>query len=177
MTKHSYDKEFKEQAVQYYLDNKDHMAMNEISKNLGIGASTLHKWIKLFTETGEFGRGSGNFASDKDKEIARLKRQLRDAEGAIEVLKKINRDSEQVTTEKVYREMDVQHASESHPSINGMCNYVGISRSGYYQREIRRNHQLSMAVLKCMKMAIRTIPLRVDTLNNKSVNPRGCFAL
>lgn len=23
MTKHSYDKEFKEQAVQYYLDNKD----------------------------------------------------------------------------------------------------------------------------------------------------------
>ena len=160
MTKHSYDKEFKEQAVQYYLDNKDHMTMNEISKNLGIGASTLHKWIKLFTETGEFGRGSGNFASDKDKEIARLKRQLRDAEGA-----------------KVYREMDVQHASESHPSINGMCNYVGISRSGYYQREIRRNHQLSMAVLKCMKMAIRTIPLRVDTLNNKSVNPRGCFAL
>ena len=60
----------------------------EISKNLGIGASTLHKWIKLFTETGEFGRGSGNFASDKDKEITRLKRQLRDAEGAIEVLKK-----------------------------------------------------------------------------------------
>ena len=36
MTKHSYDKEFKEQAVQYYLDNKDHMTMNEISKNLGI---------------------------------------------------------------------------------------------------------------------------------------------
>ena len=31
MTKHSYDKEFKEQAVQYYLDNKDHMTMNEIS--------------------------------------------------------------------------------------------------------------------------------------------------
>lgn len=52
MTKHSYNKEFKEQAVQYYLDNKDHMTMNEISKNLGIGASTLHKWIKLFTETG-----------------------------------------------------------------------------------------------------------------------------
>ncbi|WP_263850742.1 hypothetical protein [Ligilactobacillus salivarius] len=31
-------------------------------------------------------RGSGNYSSDKDKEIARLKRQLRDAEGAIEVL-------------------------------------------------------------------------------------------
>lgn len=33
-------------------------------------------------------RGSGNYSSDKDKEIVRLKRQLRDAEGAIEVLKK-----------------------------------------------------------------------------------------
>ena len=31
-------------------------------------------------------RGNGNYSSDKDKEIARLKRQLRDAEGAIEVL-------------------------------------------------------------------------------------------
>ncbi|WP_432226870.1 IS3 family transposase [Limosilactobacillus fermentum] len=37
--------------------------------------------------------------------------------------------------------MDVQHALESHPSINGMCDYVGISRSGYYQREKRHNHQ------------------------------------
>lgn len=39
MTKHSYDKEFKEQAVQYYLDNKDHMTMNEISgqvQNVGV---------------------------------------------------------------------------------------------------------------------------------------------
>ena len=27
------------------------------------------------------------------------------------------------------------------------------------------------------KIDKRTIPLRVDTLNNKSVNPRGCFAL
>ncbi|MEK1314104.1 hypothetical protein HCY62_09830, partial [Limosilactobacillus fermentum] len=26
--------EFKEQAVQYYLDNKDHMTMNEIRKQL-----------------------------------------------------------------------------------------------------------------------------------------------
>ena len=68
------------------MDNKDHLSVNEMSKNLGIGASTLHKWIKLFTEAEEIGRGSGNFVSDK--EIARLKRQLRDAEGAIEVLKK-----------------------------------------------------------------------------------------
>lgn len=45
MTKHSYDKEFKEQAVQYYLDNKDHMTMNVISKNLG--RSSPKCWCKL----------------------------------------------------------------------------------------------------------------------------------
>ena len=44
MTKHSYDKEFKEQAVQYYLDNKDHMTMNEISKN---GLSCLLRLVSL----------------------------------------------------------------------------------------------------------------------------------
>ena len=36
MTKHSYDKEFKEQAVQYYLDNKDHMTMNESKHTITI---------------------------------------------------------------------------------------------------------------------------------------------
>lgn len=52
MTKHSYDKEFKEQAVQYYLDNKDHMAMNEISKNLGIGASTYINGLSCLLRLG-----------------------------------------------------------------------------------------------------------------------------
>lgn len=33
MTKRSYDKEFKEQAVQYYLDNKDNL-LKEIRKQL-----------------------------------------------------------------------------------------------------------------------------------------------
>ena len=40
-------------------------------------------------ETGDIeSRGSGNYASDEAKEIARLKRELRDAQDAIEVLKK-----------------------------------------------------------------------------------------
>ncbi|MGY0271534.1 transposase [Limosilactobacillus fermentum] len=101
------------------------MTMNEISKNLGIGASTLHKWIKLFTETGEFGRGSGNFASDKDKEIARLKRQLRDAEGSDRSIEKINRDSEQVSYQKVYPR---NGRSARFASMNGMCDYVFLNK-------------------------------------------------
>ena len=40
-------------------------------------------------DTGDIeSRGSGNYASDEAKEIARLKRELRDAQDALDVLKK-----------------------------------------------------------------------------------------
>lgn len=51
--------------------------------------STLTKWLKDFRESGDIPvRGSGNYASDEQKEIARLKRELRDAQDALYVLKK-----------------------------------------------------------------------------------------
>ena len=88
MAKHNnYDASFKQEVVAYYYDHKDHMSVKEMTDSLGIAQSTLHKWVKAQAETGGFGPGSGHL-SDKDKEIARLKRKLRDAEGAIEVLKK-----------------------------------------------------------------------------------------
>ena len=58
-------------------------------QNLGIGYSTLTKWLKDFRESGDIPvRGSGNYASDEQKEIARLRRELRDAQDALDVLKK-----------------------------------------------------------------------------------------
>jgi transposase len=88
MTKQSYTPKFKQDAIQYYLDHRDHMKLSEIADHLGVGSDTLHKWVKKHQESGEVGRGSGNYASDKDKEIAQLKRKLRDAESTIEILKK-----------------------------------------------------------------------------------------
>ncbi len=50
--------------------------------------SLLH-WQKELRDIGDIeSRGSGNYASDEAKEIARLKRELRDAQDALEVLKK-----------------------------------------------------------------------------------------
>ncbi len=50
---------------------------------------TLSRWQKELRETGDIeSRGSGNYASDEAKEIARLKRELRDAQDELEVLKK-----------------------------------------------------------------------------------------
>ncbi|MBS6668712.1 MAG: hypothetical protein KH294_12040 [Eubacterium sp.] len=56
-----HDKQFKLDAIQYYQDHKD----------LGV------------RESGDIlARGSGNYASDEQKEIARLRRELRDAQDA-----------------------------------------------------------------------------------------------
>lgn len=86
MKQHS--KQFKEDAVQYYADHKD-LEIRGCASNLGIGYSTLSKWLKEFREQGKITvRGSGNYSSDEQKEIARLKRKLRDTEDALDVLKK-----------------------------------------------------------------------------------------
>lgn len=82
------DKQFKLDAVQYYEDHKD-LGIQGCAGNLGIGCSTLTKWMKDLRESGDISvRGSGNYATEEQKEIARLKRQLRDAEDALDVLKK-----------------------------------------------------------------------------------------
>ena len=56
-------------AVQYYQDHKD-LGIRGCAENLGIGYSTLTKWLKDFRESGDIPvRGSGNYASDEQKEL------------------------------------------------------------------------------------------------------------
>ena len=87
MVKH-YDKQFKLDAVQYYHDYRD-LGLQGYASNLGIGRQTLSRWQKELRKTDDIEcRGSGNYASDEAKEIARLKRELRDAQDAPKVLKK-----------------------------------------------------------------------------------------
>jgi len=87
MAKH-YDIQFKMDAVQYYHDHKD-LGLQGCATNLGISMQTLSRWQKDLKDNGTLeGRGSGNYASDEAKEIARLKRELRDTKDALDVLKK-----------------------------------------------------------------------------------------
>ena len=54
------------------------MGIKGYANNLGIGYNTLTEWLKEYRENNEVTfRGSGNYASDEQKEIARLKRELR----------------------------------------------------------------------------------------------------
>ena len=83
-----HDKQFKLDAVRYYEDHQD-LRMRGCAQNLGISYSTLSKWVKEFKESGDIiVRGSGNYASDEEKENARLRRELRDTKDALDVLKK-----------------------------------------------------------------------------------------
>lgn len=84
-----FSKEFKEEAVRYYLDHKD-IGLAVCAKNLGASRTALSVWAKEAKENkGEVPtRGSGNYQSDEAKENARLRKELRDTQDALEILKK-----------------------------------------------------------------------------------------
>ncbi len=83
-----YEKEFKENAVQYHHDHPE-LTIKECAEKLGVPYDTYHGWLNSYKYKGENAfRGSGNYSSDEAKEIARLKRELRDTQDALEILKK-----------------------------------------------------------------------------------------
>jgi transposase len=71
-----HDKQFKLDAVAYYESHWD-LGSKKCAENLGIGYSTLTNWVRQMRIDGDITvRGSGNYASDEQKEISRLKREL-----------------------------------------------------------------------------------------------------
>lgn len=84
-----FTKEFKEDAARYYIEHKD-LGLMVCAKNLGISRTALSTWVKESkSNNGEVPtRGSGNHQSDEAKENARLRKELRDAQDALEILKK-----------------------------------------------------------------------------------------
>ena len=75
-----HDKQFKLDALKYVSEHPD-LTQEECCKNLGISLSTLSRWKNHYANSdGDLPyRGSGNYSSDEQKEITRLKRELRDA--------------------------------------------------------------------------------------------------
>lgn len=85
-----FDNEFRNSAVRYVLEHKE-LRTAEAALNLGVGKSTLAKWINEYKQSSDNGikmRGTGNYESDDAKEVARLKRELRDTKDALDILKK-----------------------------------------------------------------------------------------
>lgn len=86
--KKNFSAEFKQDAVNHYYSSGK--TIEAVAKELRVGHSTLGKWITAAKANNGnvVHRGSGNFKSDDEKEIARLKKELRDSQDALEILKK-----------------------------------------------------------------------------------------
>lgn len=84
-----YSQQFKEDAVRYKLDHPE-LTNRRAADNLGISESALKSWIKASKDNEGTvpTRGSGNYSSDEAKEIARLRKELRDTQDALKILKK-----------------------------------------------------------------------------------------
>lgn len=87
--KNHHTKQFKLDAISYRKEHPD-LTQVECAKNLGIGVSTLARWEAQFRDNnGDIPAiDSGNYASEEEKEISHLRRELRDAQDALDVLKK-----------------------------------------------------------------------------------------
>ena len=93
-----YTKEFKEDAVRYLMEHPElglskcalNLGISKCALNLGISKSALLSWRNAYKDNlGEVPtRGRGNYESDIAKENARLKKELRDTQDALDILKK-----------------------------------------------------------------------------------------
>lgn len=81
-------KNLNKNAVNYCLTHPE-LSRKECAKNLGIGDSTLYRWkqeAKANNNQATF-KGSGNL-TEAELENRRLKRELKDTQDALEILKK-----------------------------------------------------------------------------------------
>ena len=84
-----YTEEFKKDAVKYWEEHPE-LGIKKCALNLGISKSALSSWKTLYDRndgavpTG----GRDNYESDEAKEIARLRKELRDTQDALNILKK-----------------------------------------------------------------------------------------
>lgn len=83
MPRRKFSKEFKQEAVKLVLE--EGLKVPEAARNLGIGASTLQKWVSQRRD--EDNPDSVN-NSNLENECKRLKKELRIAKMEVEILKK-----------------------------------------------------------------------------------------
>ena len=83
-----YSDEFKRDALQYMRDHPK-MGKEEVARNLGVPYDTLYGWYKRNRKVDRPDAYDENGRqTETEKELIRLRRELRDAKDALEILKK-----------------------------------------------------------------------------------------
>jgi transposase len=82
----AYDKEFKLNAVKFYLDNN--LSHKQVAEELGVPCSTLFNWIENYKkEGGQAFPGKGHL-KPADAELAQLRKELSSVREERDILKK-----------------------------------------------------------------------------------------
>lgn len=84
-----YTAEFKQDAINY-VESHPEIPVRVAARNLDIPESTLHGWVRAYQRSlraGDSEPVKGKLTDD-EKEIIRLRRELRDTQDALEILKK-----------------------------------------------------------------------------------------
>ena len=89
----SYTPEFKKDALRYVKEHKGIIDLHTIADNLGTPYHTLYGWIreerwKQRLSSAKKAEAEPRSAAELERENARLRRELRDKEDALEILKK-----------------------------------------------------------------------------------------
>lgn len=89
----SYTPEFKKDALRYVKEHKGSSDLHTIADNLGVPYHTLYGWIKderriQRLSSAKKAEAEPRSAAELERENARLRRELRDKEDALEILKK-----------------------------------------------------------------------------------------
>lgn len=84
----TYSEEFKQDAVQYLKDHPD-MDKREAARNLGMPYDTLYGWYKADRrKTHPEAYDESGKQTAEEKELIRLRKELRETKEALEILKK-----------------------------------------------------------------------------------------
>lgn len=85
----SYTTEFKQDAVQY-VEMHPEVPLSKAAENLDVPKGTLYGWVKAHRRKVRAGASEpikGNL-TEEEKEIIRLKKELRETQDALDILKK-----------------------------------------------------------------------------------------
>lgn len=83
-----YSSDFKKDAVEY-VESHPEMKIQQVADHLGMSKDTLYGWVKAARRK-QHGTDlpANSPMTDEEKELARLRRENRDLQDALEVLKK-----------------------------------------------------------------------------------------
>lgn len=129
----AYDQEFKENVINYVLEHPEEK-YTALGNKFGVHPTTIGGWMKQYRSNDNqvIVRGSGNYASDEAKEIAKLKKELKEHKGRVRSIKKSYWHNGQVKQREIYEADDQQKKKDQTISVASVLKTIGVSRSGFY---------------------------------------------